>query len=454
MISIRSNAYFTLLGLVALVGSTSALAQQDLDIHIQLTKTTVLLGEPVWVDVSATNRTKQALFIDFGTACAGQKPLKVQIPAAEPAVIEPRRCDGGTMGSCSSGSIPTLQPGETLTRRYVLDGDFRITHTGSYKVLFEKMIRYAPVASGDSDLYLAPTRATQQTAESTAELNVEAADPEKLLALEKADAETAMEKPPDPPLPSSSQDGIPLEKAALKKAMDRFHAVQLESMLDHDRIAEGLSKYPAAGMEPVYLSWLESLRYTTYGLLALKRLNTPAAREALAKVAESQAKPNDSWFQSFRPQAVDALADLGDKTYLPLIERLLHDSNSSVQLSASSVLGLMGGEAELDLLAERARNGPTEGIRVEAIRSIGDTASLNAVPLLIDFVDLPDADEPDVSYYALRTVTHLEFPDPAHRPLHEVQSAWQQFWSLHQLNARAYGPYECRETPYTQRLTQ
>jgi hypothetical protein len=31
----------------------------------------VLLGEPVWVDVSVTNRTKEALFVDFGSACMG-----------------------------------------------------------------------------------------------------------------------------------------------------------------------------------------------------------------------------------------------------------------------------------------------------------------------------------------------------------------------------------------------
>jgi len=36
----------------------------------------------------------------------------------------------------------------------------------------------------------------------------------------------------------------------------------------------------------------------------------------------------------------------------------------------------------------------------------------------------------------------------------EVKSARLQFWSLHQLNARAYGPYKCRNIPYTERLTQ
>jgi hypothetical protein len=448
----RSEA--VLMGMFAATVSSSALAQQDLEIHMHLSKTTILLGEPVWVDVNVTNRAPESIYIDFGSACFGQRPLKVHIPAADPAVIEPRRCDGGTAGSCASGALPVLQPGETASRRYVLDGDFRISHPGSYEALVEKYIRYVPVATNPLDLYINGSNEKQQIAQATVELTVHPSDPERLLALEQNDAETAMEKPPDPPLPGSSREGNPLDKAALKRAWDRRHAAQLESMLNEDAIAAGLSKYPAAGMEPTFLSWVEGFRYSTYGLVALKRLNTEAAREALANMAGSVARPDDTWFQSFRPQAVDALADLGDKTYVPLMVRLIHDSNHSVQISAVHALGMLGGEEELGMLANLARDGATTDDRFEAIRSIGDTASLKAVPPLIDFVSLPDSNEPSESYYALRTLTHLEFPDPDHRPLPEVESAWLQFWSLHQVNARAYGPYECRVTPYSQRLTQ
>jgi len=399
---------------------------QDLEIRLQLSKTTVLLGEPVWVDVSVTNRTKEALFVDFGVACGGWKPLTVQIPVAEPAIKEPRLCEGGIGISCSSGALPSLQPGEMLTRRYVLDGDFRIVHPGGYEVMIEKTMRYAPVAANSSDLTLTDALARHQVATLNVELEVQVADPEKLLALEQAAAQTAMARPAVTP---------------------RSGFLELEALLLRDVTAQGLSEYPAAGMEDVFRGWVEGHEFNTYGVSALKQLNTPASREALAEIAESKEHPDDTWFQSFRPQAVDALADLGDKTYVPLMERLLHDSSNSVQMSAAQALGLMGGEAELGPLADSARNGPTQGIRLEAIRAIGYTASLKAVPLLIDLVSMEDANQPDGSYYALRTLTHTEFPAPADKSIPEVKSAWMQFWSLRRQGARAYGPYDCEGLP-------
>jgi HEAT repeat protein len=441
---------YALLALTAslLIHPMGTLAQQDLDIGMKMTKTAAMLGEPVWIDVTVTNRSGRAIYLNFGNECWGNKPLKVSLPDAESTVKPATRCGGGIGGSCGSGALPSLADGETMTRRYVLDGDFRIVRPGSYEVLLEKTIRYAPVSSNRSDLQLNASLEKQQTAKSTVVIQVNAPDSAKLLALEQGYARTVVEELVEPKFSASQPDGKPMDISAVRLALDRRNSEQMEASLRRYAIVEGLSVYPVAGMEAVFHDWVESHQYNAYGLMALKRLNTPAAREALAEIASSQAHLQDTWIQSFRWQAVDALADLGDKKYLPLLEGLVRDSNASVHNAALQDLGRLGGGTELDLLASIARNGRTSEDRREAISAMGDTASLKAVPLLIEFADIADADEPAATYIALQELTHLDFPSPDHQPASEIKKAWQQYWKEHRRTARSYGPYDCGSPPF------
>jgi hypothetical protein len=77
----------------AILSSVSCAAQQDLVIQMRLTKAKVLLGEPVWVDVTVTNRGATPLRIDMGTNCFGNRLLKAEIPNAAPGIPQKeRRC--------------------------------------------------------------------------------------------------------------------------------------------------------------------------------------------------------------------------------------------------------------------------------------------------------------------------------------------------------------------------
>jgi len=436
---------YALLALTAslLVHPIKMLAQQNLSIGMKMTKTTVMLGEPVWVDVAVTNRSGETIRLDFGNECYGNNPLKVQIPNAEAIVKPATRCGAGVAGSCPTGALPSLADGETMTRRYVLAGDFRIVRPGSYDVLMEKTIRYAPVSAGTSELNLAPSSTNQQTAKQKDTLLVGPADPAKLLALEETIAQAAMERPVEAPSLTNSIDGKLLDRASLREQSHLRQQASSETTLFRYSTAEGLAAYPVAGMERIFRSWMGSGTFDTYGLWGLKRLNTPTARDQLAEMAASQEQLQNSWVQSFRFQAIDALAELGDTTYVPLVERLLGDPSHEVQRAAVRALGLLGGKDAVPLLAARARTRPTKYDRSEAITAMGNTASLTAVPMLLEFADMPDADEPSASFYALNRLTHLGFPNPLGRSAADVKSEWTQFWMAHQANARAYGPYDC-----------
>jgi hypothetical protein len=425
--------------LLALTGSLLGypihmLAQQDLDIGMKMTKTAVMLGEPVWIDITVTNRSGRPINLDFGSACWGNKPLKVWLPDAESAVNPAARCSGGFVGSCLSGALPALADGGTMTRSYVLEGDFHIVRPGSYEVLLEKTIRYAPVSSNRSDLPLTASLEKQQTARSTVVLQVDAADSAKLLALEQAYARTAMEKPAEPEFPASSPDGKPMDITAVRLASDRLYSDQMEASLLHYAIVEGLSVYPVAGMEPVFRNWVESDQYNAYGLMALKRLNTPAAREALADIASSQT--------SFRWQAVDALADLGDKTYLSLLVQLLASPNEPVRRAAIQGVGKLGGDAAVPVLLEEIRTAPNIE-RNDAMTALGDTKSRAAVKVLIDLTGGSGSDYQN-TWWPLFVLTHHRLPTVTYRRTAEqTHDAWQRWWNTGGKDAPVYSPYRC-----------
>lgn len=200
-----------------------------------------------------------------------------------------------------------------------------------------------------------------------------------------------------------------------------------------------------------------------YGLRGLSKLNTVAARAMLAEAAEGPADLYARWnrdvhwadndpqeaarsrreaFARWRASAVHALARMGDRSYVPLLERLAGDDSAEVRQEAISNLGLLGGEAELPRLATLARSG-IGGDSQGAILAMGDTGSLTAVPMLIDLFNLPDANEPMSSDLPLMTLTHHLVQSDEQRTAAGYQATWRQWWEQNGSHARAYGPFEC-----------
>jgi hypothetical protein len=164
----------------------SVRSQQELAIQMHATKTTILLGEPDWVDVSVTNRSSQPLRYDMGMDCPNlglPPPLKVEVSGAEPGDGKPKPCVYA--GDClTSYPPPELAPGETFTRRYVLSGDFRIVQPGRYDVVLEKSINYGP-SPRQHDLSAPLPIPDQETAKLHVTLVVLPPAPQKLLVIER-----------------------------------------------------------------------------------------------------------------------------------------------------------------------------------------------------------------------------------------------------------------------------
>jgi hypothetical protein len=450
--------------IIAAASVISGHAQPAVDIQMTLSKTTVILGEPVWVEVAVTNRSREVLRVDMGANCIPETALKVAIPAADPGPPQnEHRCYWGSAGSCAYGLALLLEPGDTLKRRDVLEGDFRITHPGHYQVLLEKPVSYSVEIPGEK-----PSGQMKNTVRkkerSEAFLDVEPVNPTKLLSLEQGLAAQYARLPKvDTRTPGKNEPST--DPAALQRDRELLFERNIEISDANVALAAGLAEYPAAGMEPVFDDWLMSGGVPEYyGFHALSKLNTAEARALLAKAANASADLYASWdknvhwddydpqqadkrkqeaFASWRASALHALARMGDPSYLPLLEELAGDSSTTVRQEAISNLGLLGGEKELPKLLDIARNDPDANDRTSAITAMGDTDSLKAVPILIDLFSLPNVNQPISSDFPLMTLTHHFVRIDEDRTPAEYQAIWRQWWNENKAIARAYGPFEC-----------
>ncbi len=410
---------------------------------MQLTPATILLGEPAWVDVTVVNRSAGPLLVDMGNSCFGAKELIVQLPQAEPQIHDRLHCGSGVAGSCLVEFAVPIGAGGTFRRRYVLSGDFRITHAGNYTVLLQKNFSYGPdhgeLTPGAPPHF--PHLTEHQIVQTQLTLNVLPPNHKKLLQIEEAEA--AQLEAPLPNLPFPPNAGIDL----VRQISDENRKLQQDASAAKYVLANGLVEAPTYGMEPIFSTWLaqNNTSAADWALRALSRLNTPASRKILAHQAASSDKPQENTiFQIHRWEAIDALGNMGDASYVPLLEKLTRDPYHDVQRTAVRALGLLGGEKELPFLNTIALSAQTMTDRQDAVMAMGDTGSLRAVPFLIKLYTLPGSDE-STSEYALWTLTHHHVQPPYTRMLtpQEGQRAWQDWWTQNQHTARVYGPYDC-----------
>jgi hypothetical protein len=105
---------------------------------MELSKSTILLGEPVWVLLTARNPSKAPLKFNPGDYCFmdGLMPVVAVVPDAAPGNGKSEKCQyGGVGGNCfTGGNTTTLSPEQSVTWRYLLEGNFHFVHAGIYRM--------------------------------------------------------------------------------------------------------------------------------------------------------------------------------------------------------------------------------------------------------------------------------------------------------------------------------
>jgi hypothetical protein len=364
-----------------------------------------LVGGPVFIIFEVVNTGKQHVQFDSANPlnpCAG---YRFEIGGEYRA---DGTCDGWKSFSCVSYTVD-LPPGGKDSQRVLLNFFYDLPHAGPYRVHSERRVGWW-VSGRDDEQH--------QTFEGDVELDLKPADP--------AELQTVL-------------------KPYIKALASSDHETRLE--------AQQALEYPAqASLESTFVKILGSEDWNE-GLTALRRLNSPRAREVLAKIAEFgvQPKPGVTDSEKFDRSAeqylaVGYLGEMGDPTYLPLLLQIAQQAprESQNRLYATWAVGELGGPDAISFLVSELK-APDDGWRIAAAVSLASTASREAVPVFIDLLESPDADLREVAENGLETLTHrvvttedISEMDPA-----KVHSLWSDWWKISSAGAQMYDKHDC-----------
>lgn len=376
-------------------------------------KSSYLLGEPVWFVFEVTNKGNVPVHIEYSNpygVCAFGGGYSFDVAEARP--LGRWRCGYGA--SCAGGGSEPLAAGSTYSQRLLLNQWFLVDHPGRYRVSASRNLRFG-VHAGDFGILLAPSSRLFKS-----EFEIEVVEGEK----------TKVENAFEPFLMNLGSPDLDRRIEAVE-TITAIAPPFLEKRLI--ALATGRDSFAQSRAIP-----------------ALGRLKTAESRRVLAKLVEDR-QEYYSW------QAIDALAQTGDRIYVPLLEELA--SEPKWQNLAIPALGELGGRDVISLLVPFIHHplGPPSEPPVQqlAIRGLANTARREAIPYLIEALRNPLVHRDAVN--ALEELTHLVvFEEKSKHWLYTEEDdetadrmarRWQRWWKSTGEKAKLYGPGDCASPP-------
>jgi HEAT repeat protein len=396
---------------ISLLAARPASAQ-ELAASFYARRPVYVVGEPVWFVFEVTNKGNVPVHIEDSNpygVCALDGGYYFDVPGAR--TLDRWRCGYG--GSCAGGGSKPLPPGATYTQRLLLNQWFVIDHPGKYHVSASRQLRFSGRVSS-LGILLAPV---SRSFKSEFEIAV--------VEGERAKVQRAF----TPFLENLNSPEFELRVEAIE-TITAMASPFLEKTLI--ALANGPDSFAQGRAIP-----------------ALGRLNTAESKRALAQLIEDR-QPYYSW------QAIDALAQTGDRSYVPLLAELARES--AWQNVAIPALGELGGPGVVSSLVPLVRYplGPPNEPPVQslAIRGLASTGSPEAVPYLIEALRDPLVHQDAVN--ALEQLTHLVIWNQKSKhwlyaqdqaTMERMAERWQRWWKLRGEKAKLYGPGDCTTWP-------
>jgi HEAT repeat protein len=242
------------------------------------------------------------------------------------------------------------------------------------------------------------------------------------------------------------------EKAEVERAFEPF--LQSLGSSDFERRVEAVETITATAplfLEKTLIALVDGPDSfaQSRAIPALGRLNTAESRWALASLIEDR-QPYYSW------QAIDALAQTGDRTYVPLLAELARDPAwQNVAIPALGELGGPGVVSSLAALIQYPLGPPNEPpVQSLAVRGLANSGSRQAIPYLIEALREPLVHQDAVN--ALEQLTHLVLWDEKNNhwlyaqdqvTAEKMAERWWRWWKSTGQNATLYGPGDCTTSP-------
>lgn len=407
---------FSLLFVASLVIGEVGLAQMNYVARFTLEKQPFLLGEPIFTLFTIQNTGKRTFAFRYRSPTRAlnreleQEPRFVvtdekgrQLP--DPA---PKPC-GGARGSVVYGSV-TLPPGHLHTERWLLNQWAWFASPGHYRVRAERRL---PLLALDP--------ATQKFSERPAAY---------ALAINEHSLEIS---------PSTDAQVRTLFEPYVKllgdPAAPNFdEALMVVTTLPRPFLMRSLEAM--ANAAPGERRWNRQ-----EALEGLARLGTPAAWEAILKVArggESSGTPparasGASAELALRSYAVLLLGQKGEPAYLPALLEMVSTSQEDLRGDVLRALGFFHDPRANQVLFEKLHSTQADD-RVSAILGLRNLESRDTLPALLAMLDDSDARVRQVAHFALQSLTGQKFRLSARASLAEsarTAKQWHAWWLEH-----------------------
>jgi len=392
---IVSNRVLVVLFLT-LLGALSASAQ-SIEARFSTEKTDYLVGEPIFVTLAVSNKTSEAIWLDFKVTPFPCSDFDIEVPGA--GLASDLSC--GFQVSCGRG-FREVQPLKTILIRRLVDATFRIRQPGLYEVRV-----HAIVSVHRQNLFDSP--------------EVEKIDLSQSLAV-RARGGTEQQ---------------------LKEAFQPY----VEALNSSDDMIRGDAAHAITELAPTFLEdvliKLAKSRYAYGAIIALRKVNTSATRAALAAIASS----GDD--RSVRIQAIQNLGRTNDTSYLLSLFKLMESEDKEIQYVAAAAAGNVGGRPAVNRLLALVSN-PDAKTRSAGANGLGQTRAREAVPILIELLLDSDVEVRQNAVSSLFLLTHYAaFDGNGWADISTAESAaavhqrWVNWWSSHGTSCEMHGMADC-----------
>jgi HEAT repeat protein len=377
----------------------TAVAYGQVEGKFTLAKSELKAGEPVWLGFEMKNSGKETLYFLAGDPYSFCGGYRLEVTHGDP--VQHPSCTNAVGGSCPSGT-QIMREGDRVSDRLLLNYDHELTQPGQYHV---KATRYVRTATTDDPA--AMVHGHETTIEQEFDLDVK-----------------------------------PRDDAALQAELAPY-VEQLKSSNEAEvrEAARVLSSSAPVFLESTMLAMLNQPATRIFAIAGLQKINTAAAREALARLARSSLES----YSYEGARAAGALSEMGDRAYFPLLKEIADSKAPNQASEAIRDAATLGGDEAIPWLAAKLQDSDPFA-RGNVPWALAATGSRRAVPILIDLLLSKDDHAPEAAESALVQLTHHSLSPGTYTSgtpalAHQKYAQW---WMSHP-DAEVFAPKMCGE---------
>jgi hypothetical protein len=373
--------------LIAMLGLAGAgAARGQLQGQISMAKQVYVAGEPVYVHFEVTNVGKEPVVYNAGDPYSDGCGYSLEVSSG-PALAHPS-CAPAKVEACDI-SEQILAEGETLRQNILVNYAHDVRKAGEYGIHAVRVVKYGPMGTPAAER-------KEFKLEKNLQIQVVRADHDALEAIYRVYVRNM-----------GSQDD------------------EIQREAERAIVSGGMP-----WLEDTIVNMVRQYRSREFALLGLRNLNTPRAREELAKLVQSTSESTPE-----NEMAVGYLAQMGDKKYFPMLLGMAKKVEAGQGREYVLAAAELGVDDAVPYLKELL--GSADAIaRANGVMGLGVTGSRAAVPVLIETLRGSDVELGKLAANALTALTH--------RSSDQVEK-WATWWVAARTSARVYGPRECGE---------